>query len=896
MNIAEIESSLKQLVEAPFQRTDFIYQFLAIYDAPKSTVTKLRQSNSEDLLSPGDLLWKKKLWFRVAEKGRAPVTVDEMSSARYAKKDSPRFLMATDGIEFYAIDTKTDQRCLQSYATLNDAFDFFLPLAGIERYEGVAENPADIKATARLAKLYDAIIEVNPDWTGSKRTHEMNLLMTRMLFCFFAEDTSIFEKDLFTSTATTLTKDDGSDLQALLATVFESMNTPAGSRNGMPEYARRFPYVNGGLFKDKADIPTFSRRARRLLKDCGELSWKTINPDIFGSMIQAIVDPEMRGDMGMHYTSVPNIMKVLHPLFLLELEDEFEAARDSQAKLHKLLKRIYNIRVLDPACGSGNFLIIAYRELRKLEIRIFVRLKEIGQQALPMTGIRIAQFFGIELADFAAETAKLSLWIAEYQMNEQFKEVFGMAPPMLPLTESGNIVHGNACRLDWLKLCPPDMDRETFVIGNPPYLGSVGQSPEQKEDMRLVFEHLFKKYKDLDLVAAWVLKASHYIQATGAKSAFVTTNSICQGEQVAMLWPLIAKAGVEIGFAHLSFKWANSAAQNAGVTCVVVGLRKRSSALKTIYEGDLARRVKNINAYLIDADDVYVQKRTTPLSDLPKMDLGNKPTDGGHLILSRDERDDLLKHHPEAKAFVRRYSGAKEFIQGVERWCLWITDENLPLAQSIAPITDRISKVRHVRSSSVGSQAQANARTAHRFVYTPHQDTENIIVPCHFSEHRRYLTVGLSNGADEIIGNSASVVFSAPAHIFAILSSRLHLLWTATVGGQLETRLRYANTLVYNTFPIPSLSDEQQQTLEDHAVRILAARERHPGKTIAWMYDPDTMPMDISQAHIDLDETLETIYIGRPFKSDAERLEHLFKRYASEIAVKDLLHKPTRKH
>lgn len=505
MNIAEIETSLKELVETPFDADTFIFRFLEIYDAPKATVTKLRQGTTNHSKVPGELLWKNKLFFRVAEKGQAATTVDAMADDPLSKKHAPRIFLATDGEEVYCRDIKADQTRDSSFDKLNDIFDFFLPLAGIERYAGVAENPADIKATARLAKLYDAILEANPDWLGNDHTHELNLFMTRMLFCFFAEDTSIFDKDLFTSTLMDLTREDGTETSSVLETIFAAMNTHDKEREGLPEFARRFPFVNGGLFHDKTPIPKFSKRARRLLKECGELQWKDINPDIFGSMIQAVVEPGLRGDMGMHYTSVPNIMKVLQPLFLMSLEEEFEAARDSEARLQKLLQRIYHIRVFDPACGSGNFLIIAYRELRKLESRIFERQKAIARQwSLPMTGVRLTQFFGIELTDFAAETAKLSLWIAEYQMNEQFKAQFGSAPPALPLSDSGNIVHGNACRLDWLAVCPKVEGAQIYVVGNPPYAGSVYQTDAQKEDMQHVFASILRAYKDMDFVASVV--------------------------------------------------------------------------------------------------------------------------------------------------------------------------------------------------------------------------------------------------------------------------------------------------------------------------------------------------------------------------------------------------------
>ena len=883
MNIAEIETALRELVDQPFDPGAFVFDFLRIYDAPKSTITKLRQGQKADLLQCSEILWKKKLWFRVAPKGQAARAVDSMVVDPVAYKQAPRFFLATDGCEVFARDAKTDITLDVEFSKLNDSFDFFLPLAGIERYEGVAENPADIKATARLAKLYDAILEANPSWITENRTHALNIFMTRMLFCFFAEGTSIFESGLFTQTLLTCSREDGSDLSHVLETLFLAMNADSKQRAEMPEFAKRFPYVNGGLFRDKTPIPAFSKRARRLLKECGELSWRQINPDIFGSMIQAVVEPGLRGDMGMHYTSVRNIMKVLHPLFLLSLEEEFEAGRDSEAKLKKLLVRIQNIRVFDPACGSGNFLIIAYRELRKLENRVLERQREIGQRSLPMTGVQLTQFYGIELADFAAETAKLSLWIAEYQMNEQFKAEFGSAPPALPLRHSGNIVHGNSLREDWLKVCPLKDGAETYVVGNPPYLGSVQQSVEQKEDMRLVFSSLLKKYKDLDFVAAWFMRGAEYAALTGAEVAFVSTNSISQGEQVAMLWPLVAACGIEIGFAHLSFKWANSAARNAAVICVVVGLRRRMDAPKYIFDAGLSRKVKNINAYLIAADDVFVQKRSKQISGLPKMTKGNMPSDGGNLLLDREQYDAILEQYPKAKTVLRRFTGSKAFIQAQQRWCLWVDDENLGLAMSIPPIAERISKVRKFRVDSDGAQVKDFIDVPHRFVYAPHQAKENIVVPRHFSEHRGYLTVGFSDGRDEVIGDSAAAVYDAPAYVFSILSSRLHLLWTATVGGRIKTDFRYSNTLVYNTFPCPALSELQCVQLEERALEILNAREENAGKTIAWLYDPETMPQSIARAHKDLDDVLESIFIGRPFRNDAERLEHLFKLYAIQI-------------
>jgi hypothetical protein len=454
MNIAEIESKIEELVQQPYKPETFIFDFLSLFDnIPKATITKLRQGSGNQSKIPGEVLWKKHLFFKPASHGKSADTVDALVASPLTKTHSPRFVMSTDGHEFYCRDIKADQSVHVQYSKLNDVFDFFLPLAGIERHEAVAENPADIKATARLANLYDAILEANPEWIGRDHTHELNLFMTRLLFCLFAEHTSIFEHGMFTKTVISMTKDDGSDTSELLQGLFLAMDTPPEERGRLLEYERRFPYVNGGLFRDRTPVPHFSRRARRLLKECGDLSWQEINPDIFGAMIQAIVEPGLRGDLGMHYTSVPNIMKLLSPLFLLSLEEEFEAGRHSEAKLLRLRDRLYSIRIFDPACGSGNFLIIAYRELRKIENRIFTRLKEVAKQApLPMSGIHLSQFYGIEQADFAAETAKLSLLISEYQMNEQFKAVFGSAPAALPLKDGGNIIQGNALRIDWLKV------------------------------------------------------------------------------------------------------------------------------------------------------------------------------------------------------------------------------------------------------------------------------------------------------------------------------------------------------------------------------------------------------------------------------------------------------------
>lgn len=672
-------------------------------------------------------------------------------------------------------------------------------------------------------------------------------------------------------------------MSAVLDLVFEAMNAKPEDRGHLPDYAKRFPYVNGGLFRDKTRVPKFSKRARRLLKECGELYWKDINPDIFGSMIQAVAQPGLREDMGMHYTSVPNIMKALQPLFLLSLEEEFLGARNSEPKLKKLLQRIYNIRVFDPACGSGNFLIIAYKELRRLEMRIFERQKEIAKQwSLPMTGVRLTQFFGIELTDFATETAKLSLWIAEYQMNELFKDTFGSAPPMLPLRDSGNIVHSNATRINWLSVCPMEKSAEIFVVGNPPYLGSNYQTQEQKDDLKFVFSDHSKKFKVLDYVTCWYFKAAEFCRDGNAQFAFVSTNSICQGEQAGILWPLIHSRGLEIGFAHQSFKWQNSAKGNAGVTCIVTGIRHASNEDKHLISGGLARKVKNIGPYLIEMDNSFVLSRSKSIGFQSVMTKGSQATDDGNLILLPSEKDELLATAPQAAPLIRRFVGGQEFLKGIERWCIWIDDDTRQLASSIPAIAKRLEQVEIFRAKSKKKQTRKFAALPHRLTEIRYANRDAIIAPRVSSETRSYYPVGMLP-IGTVVSDQAFCIYGAEEYILAILSSKMHAIWLATVAGRMKTDFRYSNTLVYNTFPIPILSPEQKLELEDHAVSILGAREAHPGRKITYLYSPKTMPDNLLKAHIALDETLENIYIGRTFRSDAERLEHLFKLYASQI-------------
>lgn len=917
MNIAEIETQLCDLAAQHFDPHEFALSLLEIYNAPKATLTKLRKGSQNKGELPGDLLWARKLYFRPAQEGQVAPTLDSLKDSKATRSQKPRFLLTTDGKDVSALDLKADETLHCDFSALNDHFDFFFPLAGIDKYQAVKENPADIKATGRLAKFHDEIVRHNTEWNTDETRHALNQFMTRILFCMYAEDTGNFSKDLFVKTVTEFGGGEGEHLQSLLRQIFDVMNVPDRERRNIPAHINGFPYVNGGLFADDLEIPAFNKRAKRLLIEAAQLDWREINPDIFGSMIQAIVHPDMRGDLGMHYTSVPNIMKVLQPLFLMSLEEEFAEAhehREERSRLNKLLTRISKIRVFDPACGSGNFLIIVYRELRTLEMRIFKRIEELdrGQRARRWTGVKLANFYGIELADFAAETAKLSLWIAEYQMNQRFKEMFGETQPNFPLTDGGHIVCGNALRLNWMEVCPTpyksvqkekvfdlatiakvhasedviDDEVETYVVGNPPYLGGKIQNAGQKEDLRKSFRGWHVSPKNLDYVSAWFARATDYITALrSAEFAFVCTNSLNQGIHASELWREIFARQVEISFAFRDFKWSNSAAKNANVICSIVGVRRiGGQRTKRLFKDDTQIKVPNINSYLIAAPNYYVRKRSEPLSSLPRMYHGNTALDDRKLLLSDREKQELVAAAPESAKFLRPVTGSKEFINGISRWCLWIDDAELAAAREISAIAKRIDGVRTFRVSG-GQTAVSCADRPHQFFLRRTATESTLVVPAVSSEKREYIPAGFVS-SDMIVTHLAYMVIDPPAYVLAVMISKMHVLWLRLVGGRMKTDFRYSNTVVYNTFPLPALTDPQIRELEDLAWNVVAAREAYQGKTLAWLYSPKTMPEDLLDAHRELDASLERMYIGRSFKNDDERREHLFKLYAEMTSVR----------
>ena len=881
LNLKAVEERVSPLAGRESYDREFIFDLLLAYGKPQSSVTRLRNGDLNVAADPAtEVAQKKVVYFK--ETTSDPLAVlEQLKTSPDVVRFSPRFVVVTDSDELVAHDTQTGETIGFPIREINQHFTFFLPWAGMEKAQYVAEAHADVKAAERMGKLFDELLHANPGLLEEPHgRHALNLFFTRLLFCFFAEDTGIFAENQFTNAVGSHTLADGSDTAELLTDMFLALDTESPA--GKPNHLAAFPYVNGRLFRadNRFVVPQFTKVARDELINAGKLIWREINPDIFGSMFQAIVTPGKRSDLGQHYTSVPNILKTIEPLFLDALKDELDAGHDSVKKLEALLERISAIKVFDPACGSGNFLVIAYKELRRLEHAILERLAELDEKHRVLfaeSKINIENFFGIEIDDFAVEVAILSLWIAKHQMNSEFNDKFGVSIPLIPLKETGQIKHGNATRIDWNEVCPND-GGEIYLISNPPYVGSSMQTKEQKSE----FKHVFGARPfsaNLDYISLWFVKGADYILGTRAQLAFVTTNSVAQGEHVSLMFPTIFSMGIEIGFAYTSFKWENNAKRNAGVTVAVISLRNDSNAQKYIFTGGLQITANNINGYLADAPSVIAGRQMKPISlGLPPMAFGSKPTDGGHLVLEPDERSKLLDEYPEAARFVKRYVGAADYINDIERYCLWITDREVGAARAIPPIADRLDRVAAWRLESKAQSTVDFASRPHRFKQVAYKPTDSIFVPRVSSERRSYIPMGyLDEGY--VINDQAYAAYDAEPWVFALLTSAMHMSWTRAVAGQMETRLRYSNTIVYNNFPVPPLSDAVKEKFELAALRVLDVREYHCERTLAELYDPDKMPDDLRKAHAEVDALVDSIYSKKPYETDEQRLSDLFAMY-----------------
>lgn len=907
MNAVEIEEAISQLAEQPFDAEEFPFAFLASFGNKATTLKRLRSGSTNNSDIEGGVLQRSNIHIAVCAEGEVTDTLCKLKASPTTAKAKAKFVLATDGISLEAEDITSGETVVCEYTDFPDHFGFFLPLAGITTVKQIRESSFDIKATGRLNRLYVELLKDNPEWGTAERRHDMNHFMARLIFCFFAEDTDIFDGEgLFTRTIGQMSARDSSDTYQVIGEIFRAMDTPIKDRKNakLPRWADRFPYVNGGLFSGSTDSPCFSKISRSYLIHIGNLDWTKINPDIFGSMIQAVTDEEERGALGLHYTSVPNILKVLNPLFLDDLHAKLEEADENPRMLLNLRKRIAKIRVFDPACGSGNFLVIAYKELRGIEAEINERRGEANRK----TDIPLTNFRGIEFRDFPAEIARLALIIAEYQCDVLYRGQKEALAEFLPLDAMSWIICGNALRWDWLSVCPPtgtgvkllsndlfeapldqveiDFENEggeTYICGNPPYLGSTWQSKEQKSDLENIFKSHTKSWKSLDYVSAWFMKAAEYGKKTDSIAAFVSTNSICQGQQVPILWPAIFATGHVIAYSHTSFKWANLASNNAGVTVVIVGITNRPGKTRKLYsldaEGEVVvKKVDNINPYLVPGKNVIVEKSSKSISKLSEMRFGNKPVDGGNLLLTIQELEELGLSNSQKNRFIRRIYGSAEFIKGLQRYCIWIKDEYLKEAKDIASISKRIEKVKAIRIASRDKGANEMANRAHQMREMNIGNNWTLTVPRTSSENRPYLPNGIID-SNSTVTSETFALFDAPLWNMALISSRVHLVWIATVCGKMKTDFRYSNTLGWNTFPVPILTEKNKEDLAHCAEDILLSRETHFPATIADLYNSEKMPDDLRRAHERNDEVLERIYIGRRFKNDTERLEKLFDLY-----------------
>lgn len=881
LNHGKLMEDLERLSSQP-DTDQFIFDFLRAYQTPNSTLTRLMQGGDRNVGErPGDVGVRQKLYFRTVT-GDPYTAAEELLDEEVISRHKIRFVIVTDFKDLVAYDLGVGDRMECAFRDLSLQYSFFLPLAGYEKAVEYSDSPADVKAAEKMGRLCDLLRQSN-DMDAPGRVHELNVFLTRLLFCLFAEDTGIFEQNQFTSAVQGNTHKDGSDAHQVLRQIFLAMNTERRPRD-LPAHLAAFPYVNGGLFRDDLPVPVMGPRARRMLLDAGQLDWSTINPDIFGSMFQSVIDPEQRGSLGQHYTSLSNIMKVLRPLFLDKLEDALEKAKGKPKQLEKLLQRVRDIKVFDPACGSGNFLIIAFKELRRLEMQVLEALNSSTKQnVLVMPGVQIQNFYGIETDDFAHEIALLALWLAEHQMNMAFLDKFGHYEPTLPLKASGNIVLGDALSLDWTQVCPRRPNEEVYVCGNPPFNGANSRTPEQNESMTRVFRG-FRTYKYLDFVACWFWKGAQYIAGTQAEMGLVATNSICQGMQTSMLWPPILEKGLSIHFAYQGFQWKNSARDNAGVHVAIIGLSNNATT-KSLYKkvgGDWHKEtVSNISPYLLEGADTVVKDRASPIVDTTRMEYGNKPVDGGHLLFTADEKEKLLQSEPAAKKWFKRLMGADEFIKGKERWCLWLKDASEEDIQLMPAVKARVQRVRESRLASKDAGARKLALRPHQF-----RDLNNpdhfIVVPRVTSERREYAPIGFF-GSDIIVTDLVNIIPGGTLYDFAVLSTRIHMDWLHLVGGRLESRFRYSPKLVYNTFPWPDCMPKQRAEIEALADEVLLAREDTFDWTMAEMYDPDKMPSALREAHRNLDEAVERLYRRTPFRDQAERQEFLLARYEKLI-------------
>ena len=833
-----------------------------------------------------DLFWPGVLLVEMKSRGRNLTraynqAMDYFDGIR--ESDLPRYILVSDFARFALTDLENGTTLEFSLENLHKEVKNFGFIAGYTTQIITPQDPINIKAAERMGKLHDALKDIG--YAG----HALEVYLVRLLFCLFAEDTGIFQKRQFQDYLEQHTTEDGADLAHHLATLFYVLNTPEHQRlKNLDEDLAAFPYVNGKLFAETLPPAGFDAAMRSALLSACMLDWSRISPAIFGSLFQSIMDATARRNLGAHYTSEENILKLIKPLFLDALWAEFEKIQRNHAKLIEFHERLAQLRFLDPACGCGNFLVITYRELRKLELEILKKLHKTDQllEIDTLTRLNVDQFYGIEIEEFPAQIAQVALWLTDHQMNLQTSEVFGAYFARIPLRHAPTIVHGNALRIDWHDVCP----NADYIIGNPPFVGAKFMSAEQRADANAVFGNI-KNAGLLDFVTAWHVKATRYMQQhPQTETALVSTNSTTQGEQVGALWGWMLAQGVKINFAHRTFSWTNEARGKAAVHVVIIGFALHDINSKIIYEYEdikgepHAVEAKRINPYLVDATEIFIENRRQPISTIPEIVFGSMANDGGFLILQDDEKENLIKSQPLAAKWIRPFLGAEEFINNKSRWCLWLADINPSELRTIPEVYERVLSVKKHRLSSNRAATNKLANTPYLFGEIRQPSSIYLMLPRVSSELRKFIPIGYL--PPEIIASDAALTISnATLFHFGILTSTQHNAWMRTVAGRLKSDYRYSANIVYNNFPWPTPTDAQRSAIETAAQGVLDARAHYPDSSLADLYDPLTMPPELVKAHAKLDKAVDAAYGYKGANSDAERVAFLFGLYQDLIGA-----------
>lgn len=864
----------------------FLDAFFNVFGVPRKRVATFEQRVKKLDGRSGyiDLLWKGILLIEQKSRGKDLDRAYQQAKDYFPglkDRDAPRYILVSDFARFRLYDLEEGKQHEFTLAEFYKNVRLFGFIAGYQTTSYKEQDPVNIQAAERMGRLHDKLKEIG--YAG----HQLEIYLVRLLFCLFAEDTSIFERRQFQDLIEQRTSEDGADLAQWLESLFEVLNTPKEKRlKKLDEQLAAFPYVNGTLFAELLPHAAFDTCMRQLLLDCCALDWSRISPAIFGSLFQSVMDATLRRNLGAHYTSEKNILKLIKPLFLDELRAEFERVKTNRKRLEEFHQRLAKLKFLDPACGCGNFLVIAYRELRLLELDV-LRALDKGEASLDVAQFNILcdvdQFYGIEIEEFPAQIAQTALWLMDHQMNMRVSEEFGQYYVRLPLRKSPTIVHGNALRTDWREIITPEA--LSYILGNPPFGGKQYQDAEQKADMAVVFTDV-PGAGVLDFVAAWYRKATDYMAENPAiKAAFVSTNSITQGEQVGVLWPDLLKRGVKIHFAHRTFQWSSEARGKAAVHCVIIGFALHDADDKRVFDYETLQaepheiKSKNINPYLVDAPDILLPRRSASFQKIPPIRYGSKPADGGYFILNEDQKAQLIEKEPGAEKFIKSFIGSEEFINNIPRWCLWLKDITPHELRALPRILEQIEKVRIARLSSKKPSTVKNADKPTLFTEDRQPDRDYLAIPEVSSENRKYIPIGYLDN-DVIASNLIYTIENAARYHFGVLSSAMHMAWVRSVCGRLKSDYRYSAGIVYNNFPWPQApTDKQKQAIEDAAQAVLDERAKFPDASLADLYDPLTMPPTLTKAHHKLDAAVDMAYAKRKFIGDSDRVAFLFELY-----------------